>query len=292
MTADQNQQWDIVSSVGLTALAVSAARAVETHRDNRLAADPHAAHFVRAANPPAPMPTSPAEFVEGDEIWDVMSDYMGLRTRFFDDYFSSCGVDQAVILAAGLDTRAHRLDWPDGFDLYEVDQPKVLEFKQQVLDEKDARPACRRHVVPTDLRDDWVAALSEAGFDPGRPTAWLAEGLLPYLPAKAEEDLFELIHKLSAPGSVLALEQAPARAADDFRNHPLFESASERFGIDITQLWNTEPRRDCLEWLRSAGWDVTAESAVDTAVRYGRELPPDITDHMGQGLMATARRAS
>ncbi|MEU0791744.1 hypothetical protein ABZ342_16880 [Amycolatopsis sp. NPDC005961] len=35
-------------------------------------------------------------------------------------------------------------------------------------------------------------------------------GLLPYLPARAEEELFDLVHTRSAPGSRFGVEQVPA----------------------------------------------------------------------------------
>ena len=93
------------------------------------------------------------------------------------------GIDQAVILAAGLDARAWRLPWNDGTVVYEIDQPKVLAFKTATLHAHGADPAIRYVAVPVDLRHDWPKALRAAGFDPGEPTAWAAEGLLPYLPA-------------------------------------------------------------------------------------------------------------
>ncbi|WP_020669696.1 class I SAM-dependent methyltransferase [Amycolatopsis nigrescens] len=287
------EQWDITSSVGLTALGVAAARAVETHRPDPLVRDPFAEEFVRAAKPPVPLPLRPGDGEEA--VWGQCAQYMGLRSRFFDDYFAAAtesGVDQVVLLAAGLDARAYRLDWPSDCDLYEVDQPKVLEFKQDVLAGLAAEPRCQWHPVPTDLRDDWAGALAAAGFDPDRPTAWLAEGLLPYLPAQAEEDLFSLVHKLSAPGSWIAVEVANSRLTKAVLEHPMFRSASASFGVDVGSLWETEPRRDCAEWLRWAGWTVTTEAVSDAADRYRRPLEGGLNDVMALGGMVTARRES
>ncbi|UQA90530.1 SAM-dependent methyltransferase [Streptomyces halobius] len=286
-----HEQWDIVSSVGLTALGVASGRAIETARGG-LINDPYAAAFVRAVKPVTSLPTSIDEIAEGEpeQVWDRMAGYLGVRSRFFDEYFAAVGIAQVVILAAGLDARAFRLDWPSGCDLYEVDQPKVLEFKQQVLDEIGARPACRRHAVATDLRDDWVATLTEAGFAPGRPTLWLAEGLLLYLPARAEEALFNEVHQLSAPGSSIALDRAPTHNADFMRNQPTptFPGLPE---FDFTKLISTEPRRNCVDWLRSVGWDVTVESAAEVSARYDHPVHPDFADMMKLGTLVTARRA-
>ena len=64
-------------------------------------------------------------------------DYQAVRTHYFDEYFHAAmraGIRQVVILAAGLDSRAYRLDWPAGTTVFEIDQPKVLEYKTSTLD--------------------------------------------------------------------------------------------------------------------------------------------------------------
>lgn len=267
-TADQ---WDIVSSVGLTALGVAAARALEGHRADALVRDEFAERFVTAARPPVPMPTRPEEGLP--DWWRWLADFLAVRSRFFDEYFAEAtgaGITQVVVLAAGLDARAHRLDWPAGCEVFEVDQPAVLRFKDEVFDEAGAVPACTRHVVAADLREDWVGALHAAGFDPERPTAWLVEGLLTYLPAAADERLFTEIDRLSAPGSRVGVEyvaDVEAVLAD-----PRFQAASREYGMDVRELWSREPRRPVAERLRALGWDVRAETVADAADRYGRVL--------------------
>lgn len=119
----------------------------------------------------------------------AMLDYMASRTAFFDEFFLSAavaGARQAVVLAAGLDARAWRLPWPDGTTVYEVDQPKVLQFKSSTLQHSGAQPRSIHVNVPVDLRHDWPKALQQAGFDPSAPSAWWAEGLLPFLPAPTQ----------------------------------------------------------------------------------------------------------
>ena len=119
-----------------------------------------------------------------------MNSYQAVRTHFFDEFFTTAaeaGITQVVILASGLDSRAYRLAWPAGTTVYEIDQPKVLEYKAATLAEHGAQPSADRREVPIDLRQDWPKALREAGFDDAAPTAWLAEGLLMYLPGDAQE---------------------------------------------------------------------------------------------------------
>jgi methyltransferase (TIGR00027 family) len=269
-----HQQWDIATSVGLTALAVAAARAIETRTEGGLVEDPLAAAFVHAAHPPRPLPTSPGE---GDELWTAMAAYIGLRSRFFDEVVTGTDAPQVVILAAGLDARAYRLDLT-GRDVYEVDQPRVLEFKQQVLDEEGAEPRCRRHTIAADLRDDWPAALERAGFDRTRPAVWLAEGLLMYLPARAEEELFELVHARSAPGSRIGVEQVPGGGVRGTDRKIRTMSTPERLGVDLNDLLSTEPRRDPATWLAGEGWQVSTERSGALAIRYGRPLPAELNE--------------
>ena len=108
--------------------------------------------------------------------------------------------------AAGLDARSWRLPWPDWVTVYELDQPKVLDFKASTLDEHGAEPACHRVAVPVDLRQDWPTALQQAGFDASAPGVWSAEGLTPYLPAAAQDLLLDRVHELTVTGSRVAVE--------------------------------------------------------------------------------------
>ncbi|PKW19258.1 SAM-dependent methyltransferase [Saccharopolyspora spinosa] len=263
-----NEEWDISSGVGITALMVAATRALETERADRLIDDPYAAVLARAAGPA--VPTKATDFAAA---WQDTIDYIGLRSRLFDEWFEqSCaaGVRQGVILAAGLDTRAFRLPWPPGFRLFEIDQPKVLAYKDEVLADHGARPGCDRHAVAVDLRDDWPRALRETGFDPSRPTSWLAEGLLPYLPAAVDMRLLEAVHELSVPGSRVAIENLTAKRTvlldDDF------SQGSEKWGVDLNALFSPEARPDPEDRLAGFGWRVRRESIGDASARLGREL--------------------
>lgn len=287
-----NQQWDIVTSVGATALGVAAARAVETGRDDALIHDRFAEAFVRAAEPSHPLPTSPQDPAAAEGFWPSMADFLAVRSRYFDDYCaeaSRSGIRQLVLLAAGLDTRPFRLDWPDGTRIFEVDQPQVLVFKDQVLAAQGARASFERHVVDTDLRDDWPGALATAGFDPSAPTAWLVEGLAPYLPAAAEQELFAEIDRLSAPGSRVGVEWVHDLAA--LLDEEKFRSSADLLGVDLTELWNTEPRVAADERLTGLGWAVRSEPLAEAGARYGRSFDAERAHLIGKhGRLGTARR--
>jgi methyltransferase (TIGR00027 family) len=275
-TRGSGEQWDIVTGVGLTALAVAAARAAETEREDALVTDPYAAALVAAAEAPVPFPSSvdDARLEDGQgEMWQGVIDYIAVRSCVFDDFYreaASDGVTQAVILASGLDTRPYRLDWPAGTVVYELDQPAVLEFKLDTLATEGAAPQCEHRPVPVDLRDDWGAALEAAGFDASRPTAWLAEGLLQYLPPEAEVRLLAEVTRLSAPKSRCAVERiedVPGMVGEQ-----VMRQRVERSGTDFDSLFPKGERTPATAQLAALGWELEHRDIPGPAVERGREV--------------------
>ena len=249
-----------LSGVGRTALGVARARAWESRRPDPLFEDPYAAAFAVAAGPR--QTTRPA----GSRA--RLAFHVIVRTRFYDDYLlAACadGCRQVVLLAAGLDTRAYRLAWPDGVHLYELDLPEVLGFKDRVLAGEDAAPRCARTAIPADLREDWPARLTEAGLDPERPTAWLIEGLLVYLTAEEAAGLLTSVGDLSAAGSRVSFERNNAAAviAED-----------DREGIEeYASLWKGGLGPDTAGWLADRAWRTQTHDLATVAASYGRALP-------------------
>lgn len=275
----------VEAGVGLTALMVAAARAIETHRPDSLADDVYAEHFVRAATASADWPVRPAQARGGEAnpLWGRLGRYFGLRTRVLDDFLlraAHTGVRQVVLFGAGLDTRAFRIDWPPGLAVYEIDRDGVLAFKHRVLDGLAAVPKARRRPIAVDLRDDWVGPLAEAGFDPGAPTAWLAEGLLLYLPPHAERGLVESVDRLSAPGSVLACEVKLGLESPQVRSSPVYAVARQEIGVDLLALFDGEPRPDSVGHLTELGWSATVRTPFDFARHHGRDLLPVPNDSL------------
>jgi methyltransferase (TIGR00027 family) len=124
----------VEGGVGLTALMVAAARAIETHRHDTLARDVYAEHFVLAAPASAGWPVRIQQVPDGDAnpLWGRFARYFGLRTRVLDDFLlrsvRTGSARQVVLLGAGLDSRAFRLDWPPGCVIFEIDREGVLAF--------------------------------------------------------------------------------------------------------------------------------------------------------------------
>ena len=296
MARTDNDTWDLASSVGATATAVAASRAVASQGPDALLDDPFAEPLVRAVGLDTFVKIIDGEsFNEDDPLMNrrTMSEQIAVRTRFFDDFFtaaSESGIRQAVILAAGLDTRGYRLAWPAGAVVFEVDQPQVIAFKTATLDNIGAVPTATLTTVSIDLRDDWPTALREAGLDPTQPTAWIAEGLLVYLPPDAQDRLFDNITALSAPGSRLATEHMDLTSMPDDWAEKLDER-SRWAGSDIrlSELFYSGDRNVAGEYLSAHGWQVTIRSTADAFTANGFELPDDeLTRFIGDSGYLTA----
>lgn len=275
----------VEGGVGLTALLVAAARAIETHRDDALARDVYAEHFVLAAPASADWPVRLQQVPDGDAnpLWGRFARYFGLRTRVLDDFLLRSvytgGIRQVVLLGAGLDTRAFRLDWPaPSCTVFEIDREGVLAFKHKVLDGLSAAPKAARVPVPADLRDDWVGALAAAGFDAAVPSVWLAEGLLFYLPAAAETHLIDTVDRLSAGGSALAFEVKLDKDLLEYRDSPLYTSTADQIGIDLLHLFAREQRPDSAGDLAGKGWSTSVRTPFDYTRHHGRGPLPEQND--------------
>jgi methyltransferase (TIGR00027 family) len=263
MQRTDNDTWDLATSVGATATMVAAGRARATKAqliDDRFAEPLVTAVGIDFFTRWATGELEAAEVDIPDHSWGMqpMTDLLAVRTRYIDGFFAgaaTAGIRQAVILASGLDARAYRLSWPPGMTLFEIDQPQVIEFKQATLAALGAEPTVDLRAVPIDLRHDWPAALREVGFDTARPTAWIAEGLLAFLPSDAQDRLLDDITALSADGSRLV--------AEVFLNSPnsqqIHQAATQRWyqhGLDVQldDLGYHDQRNDVTTYLDNHGW--------------------------------------
>jgi methyltransferase (TIGR00027 family) len=209
-----------------------------------------------------------------------MTDLMAARTRHIDAFCAealSAAIRQVVILAAGLDARAYRLRWAAGTTLFEIDQPRVIEFKAATIAELGAEPTAEVRAVPIDLRHDWPSALRAAGFDPGRPAAWAAEGLLGFLPAAAQDRLLDNVTALSAGGSQLVAEVfGNSGASLEALNAATQRWRDNGLDVELQNLGFPGERNDVATYLEDRGWRTVRTSINELLGDNG--LPLQSTD--------------
>lgn len=289
-TRHDGDAWDPASSVGVTATMAAMGRAIASRGERPLIDDPFAEPLVRAVGVDLLARLASGDMSPSDLVERVWIDGAAVRTKFYDDFFldaTGAGIAQVVILASGLDSRAYRLPWPTGTVVYEVDQPRVVDFKDRALAQLGASPTVDRRTVAIDLRDDWPAALHAAGFDPARPTAWSAEGLLGYLPPEAQDRLLDTITQLSASASRVATESRPKpQSGQEGRTKDGLRRISERwraygFDLDHTSLRYFGERNEAGLYLRARGWTLHSISVRELLAANG--LPPLVHDEMRTG---------
>ena len=273
-----DDHWDIVSGVGYTALLVAGWRALHALSAQPLVRDDYATLFIAASQDPYLAGVLANQETSVDAT--AFPRLYGVQTRFFDDFFTAAGeagIRQAVIVAAGLDSRAYRLEWPQGTTVFEIDLPKVLEFKARVMHEEGATPRARRAEVAADLRTDWTTPLKTAGFDPQKPSAWSVEGILPYLTDDAQTILFTRIGELCVPGSRVAVGALGTRLDHDKlealeAEHPGVNMSGN---VDFSAL-TYEPKSDTAHWLAAHGWAVEpVRTTLELQLGYGM-TPPEV----------------
>jgi methyltransferase (TIGR00027 family) len=273
---------------------VAAARAIATKADNPLIEDRFAEPLVRAVGV-----DFFTRWVSGDLVAADVDDHesgwklehmpaaMAARTRFFDSFFraaTQAGIRQAVILASGLDARAYRLAWPADMTVFEIDQPQVIEFKTATLAKLDAAPTAELRTVAVDLRNDWPKALVAAGFDKSLPTAWIAEGLLGYLPPEAQDRLLDNITALSADGSRLACEAIPDMSeVDTEKAQQMMQKAAAKwrehgFELDFGELGYQGERSDVAVYLDNLGWRSEGVRMTQLLADSGLDAIPQTND--------------
>jgi methyltransferase (TIGR00027 family) len=256
-----------VDPVSQTSRWMAAARARESERPYRLFDDPLASALA------GPEGFSWLDRMEPVPNFGGPALYVVVRTRFFDDFLRYAswggGLRQVVILAAGMDTRAFRLDWPPGTRLYEVDRPEVLAAKDEVLARAGARSACERHTLGADLsQPSWAEALLDAGYEDREPSVWLVEGLLFYLTGDAVRKLLEVAATLAVPRSLLGLDLVNRELLNSPTMRPLLAAFTQRgasgsFGVNDPEAL-----------LGEYSWNAEVTQSGEWAANYGRWTYP------------------
>jgi methyltransferase (TIGR00027 family) len=259
-----------LDQVALTGRLTAALRARESARPDRLFTDAYASALAGPAGE-----RLLAEFGDNSTI--------SVRTKWLDDQLTRLGPSQLVIVAAGMDSRAWRLEVLSGAEVYELDRPEVLRLKESLI---AAPPVGVRTPVGVDLAGDWVPALLAAGFDAARPTVWTVEGLTQYLTAADVFRLLDGITELSAPGSHLLIDLVGQSLLDSAVMKPMLD----RFAaMDMTWQFGTDEPESLLG---TRGWSCEVSLFASVGNDYGRWPYPSVprdTPGVGQGYLVHAR---
>ncbi len=254
-------------ALGATATWTAAVRAMESARPDPLFSDPWAAALAGTVGAAWIAQRSP------DSVAPMV-----LRTRYFDDFLHTLvferGIRQVVLLAAGLDTRAFRLAWPDQTTLFELEQAPVLQYKEDVLRSQGASPACTRRVVAADLTGPWQEALFANGFNREAPTGWLLEGCLFYLPGEVMVALLDEVARLAAPGSWLGFDIVNSEVLASPWTRPWVEMQAQQGAPWLGTL------DDPVGFLAERGWTTSLTQAGQPDANHGRWSLPVIPTNM------------
>ncbi len=253
--------------LGSTARWTASVRARESAREDRLFNDPWAAALAGQEG------QAWIEQRSADSVAPIV-----LRTRFFDDFLQRITrqnvIRQVVLMAAGLDTRAFRLNWPEQTRLFELDQPSVLQYKEQILRSAGAQPACVRQTIEVDLTAPWHETLIDHGFDPHRPSVWLLEGFLFYIAKNSLTQLLDEVTSLAVPGSWLGF---------DIINSTMLTSSWSRQWVEMQANAGAPwigTMDDPVEFLANRGWQATLTQAGANDANHGRWPYPVIPTTM------------
>lgn len=286
-------------SASSTAVLVCQGRAAA---DGRLGvgrfSDPVARHLLDAAEREvvdrvrsgAPPPTGPDRMVH--ELVRRTGILMVPRTVAIDTAVREHGAAQVVLLGAGLDARAWRMDELAAATVFEVDHPASQQDKLRRL--AGRMPVAHRVVpVAVDLAHDPLGpALLHAGLEPSNGTTWVWEGVVPYLTPDAVRATVAQVAELSPPGSRLVVNyQGRSLGAAVMRRgvRALGRLAGQRDPMAGEPWRSTWDPASLGEMLGEAGFDIRADDDL-LSLAEGMDLPPEADASLRNGRVAVAVR--
>jgi methyltransferase (TIGR00027 family) len=253
MTVETNFTIDL----GATACWTAAIRARENEREDALLKDPWAAALAGEKG---------MRWIKDRAEESVIP--ILLRTRYFDDFLQRIvnkeNIHQIILMAAGMDTRAFRLTWPEGTHFFELDQSPVLHSKEEILQSAGAVPTCKRTTIEADLSGPWEKKLTEAGFDPKGRSGWLLEGFLFYLPERIIAGLLDRVTTLASQASWMGFDIVNRIML----THPLTREWVEMQAKSGAPWLGT--MEDPVGVLGALGWEASLSQAGQEDANHGR----------------------
>lgn len=189
-----------------TAQGVAKQRLIETlaSSDKRIVNDPYSVRFVVGASLIKLMGHKLSVWIT-QKFAPGFHEHLIARTRHIDDlvtHLAASGVEQYVILGAGYDLRAHRLNLPPSVTIFEVDQLDVQALKREKLP-KDIPNADKVTYVDVDFNHQSLTEqLVAAGFDQKKSTVFTLEGVSQYIPKEALVSTLKEVAELAQSKSI------------------------------------------------------------------------------------------
>jgi methyltransferase (TIGR00027 family) len=170
------------------------------------------------------------------------------RTRLIDERLIGAlkqGVRQVVILGAGYDTRAHRIEGIEKAEVFEVDHPDTSKAKRESLEKQIGRLPNRVQFVPLDFnRQTLLQVMAATSFDASVKTFFIWEGVTNYLTAESVHTTFCNLRKLASESSIVFtyVDKTVIEASHKFEGtaklNQILAEAGERwtFGFNPSEL--------------------------------------------------------
>lgn len=214
----------------------------------RICYDPYAVHFVdpetlEFARKNPEKTKAMREHLE--RLFPGLASSIRARVRYFDDFVKTSvdeGLEQLIILGAGYDTRAYRIEGLNKIKVFEVDHPGTQGVKIEKV--KKIFGHLPEHVVyvPVDFESEAVGQkLLENGYNRSQKTLFVMEGLVMYIPPRAVDETLSFIVRNSGKGSMVIFDYYPQslvdgtselEAAKNIRNFVAQQGEPLQFGIE------------------------------------------------------------
>jgi len=223
--------------------------------NERICYDPYAVHFIRPEiiEFGKKHPEEAKELIENTErLFPGLSSSIMARVRYFDDFVKKSiedGLKQIVILGAGYDTRAYRIEeLKENVNIFEMDHPNTQGFKIEKIKEIFGSTPENVVYVPVDFEKEKIGEkLIENGFISSKKTLFILEGLVMYIPPESVAETFLFITENSAKGSTVIFDYYPKSVVDgtckleigqNIRNHLIKIGEPLQFGIKEEEMEN------------------------------------------------------